>query len=69
MPDHPYTDWLKHDAAEQLATQLRDYWSSRGIEVRVWTEEAWLWRERVFYSVRSDLGLTLPQRETKDSGT
>jgi hypothetical protein len=56
-------DWLSRPGSELLAKWLERYWQEQGVVVHAWTERGRQWRERDYYSVRSDLRLELPQPE------
>jgi hypothetical protein len=69
MADVSNIDWCSRWGAGELADRLHAYWLERGVDARVWIEEAWLWKERSVYGVRSSLKLELPRADSPEMKT
>ena len=53
-------DWLSGPGSQLLAQRVEEFWRDRGVAVTCRTERGWTWRERDYYSLRSNLQLQLP---------
>jgi hypothetical protein len=61
-------DWLSPSGAGQLVEFVREYWRSRGHDVRVWVESPKFKSRDAFVAVRSDMIDGLPRTHPKNRG-